>query len=96
VRQLYKSHRTIGYELARISTADGQQLVLLETAFRKYAVSPSHLLSPISAEAALFDLRTEFAALLQRARFLEIDAETLRTLLAEEMMYEGETRARGA
>ena len=96
MRQLYKSHNITGYELARVTTDDGQQLVLLETAFREYAVSPSHVLRPVSTEEALFDLRTEFAALLQRARFLGIDAETLHTLLAEEMMYEGETRARGA
>jgi hypothetical protein len=96
VRQLYKSHSMTGYELARVTTDDGQQLVLLETAFREYAVSPSHVVRPVSTEEVLFDLRTEFAALLQQARFLGFDAETLHTLFAEEMMYEEESRARGA
>jgi hypothetical protein len=96
VRQLYKSHRTMGYEVARTTTEDGQQLVVLQTAPHKQEVSPAHMLQPVSETEIAFDIRTGLAALVERARFLGIDAETLTTLLQEELNYEGTERARGA
>ena len=61
MRQLYKSHRTLGYEIARMRTDDGKELVILETAAHKQEVSPAHMLRPMSPEDAAFEVRVGLA-----------------------------------
>ena len=95
MRQLYKSHRILGYEVARTHTDDGKELVILETAAHKQEVSPAHMLRPVSPEEAAFEVRVGLAQLIEQARFLGIDAETVSNLLAEELLKERQETARG-
>ena len=88
MKQLYKSHRTFGYEAARTTADDGKQLVVLQTAPHKYEVSPAQMLMPVTEQEAAFDIRIALAAVVERARFLGIDAETLTNLLNEELHKE--------
>ncbi len=88
MRQLYKSHRTMGYEVARTRADDGAELVILQTAPHKQEVSPAHMLTPASPQEAAFDIRIGLAQIIERARFLGLDAETLGALLNEELMKE--------
>lgn len=85
MKQLYKSHRTLGYAVGRAHLADGQEVVILQTAPHKQDVSPAHLLLPVSPDEAVFEARMALAAAIERARFLGIDMETLRSLFDEEM-----------
>src|SRR5262245_57422269 len=78
MRQLYKSHRTLGYEVARTRTGDGKELVILEIVAHKQEVSPTHMLRAVSQEEAAFEVRVGLAQLIKQARFLGVDAEMLR------------------
>lgn len=85
MRQLYKSHRTMGYEIARTRTDDGDELVILETAPQKKEVSPAHMLRPVTSAEVAFEIRIALAQIAEQARFLGLDAETVSTLLTEEL-----------
>jgi hypothetical protein len=86
MRQLYKSHRTMGYKIARTRADDGKEFVILETAPHKQEVSPAHMLWPISSEEVAFEVRVSLAQIIERARFLGLDAEMLGALLAVEFL----------
>jgi hypothetical protein len=88
MRQLYKSHRTMGYEVARTRTDDGAELVILETAPQKQEVSPAHMLRPVSPEEAAFEVRVALAQVVEQARFLGLDPEMVTALLTEELEKE--------
>jgi hypothetical protein len=88
MRQLYRSHRLTGYEVARTHTDAGEELVILQTAPHKQEVSPAHMLQATSPQEVAFDIRVALAQIVERARFLGLDAETVSTLLAEELMKE--------
>jgi hypothetical protein len=81
----------MGYEVARTRTDDGKELVILETAPHKQEVSPAHMLRPVSPQEAAFEVRVRLAQIVEHARFLGIDPELLNTLLAEELIKEGES-----
>lgn len=85
MKQLYRSHRVFGYETARATTADGQEIVVLQTAPHKQEVSPAHLLLPVSPDEAVFEARMALAAAIERARFLGVDTKTLRSLFDDEL-----------
>ena len=88
MKQLYQSHRTIGYEIARTQTDDGKELVILQTALHKQEVAPAHMLRPLSPQEAALEIRVGLAQIIERARFLGIDAETMSALLTEELSKE--------
>jgi hypothetical protein len=75
----------MGYEVARTRTDDGAELVILETAPQRQEVSPAHMLRPVSPAEAAIEIRISLAQIVERARFLGVDPETLSTLLAEEL-----------
>ena len=83
---LVRSHRTMGFEIARTPGPDGRDLAILQTSPTAQTVAPAHLLMPVSPDEAVFEARMALAAAIERARFLGVDAETLRTLLDEELL----------
>ncbi len=82
---LVRSHRIFGYESARARTAGGEEVIILQTAPHKLEAAPAHLVIPVSADEAVFEARMALAFAIERARFLGIDAETLRSLFDEEI-----------
>ena len=84
---LYRSHRTFGREVARAKTPDGQDLVILQTSPTTQAVSPAHLLLPVSDDEAIFEARMALVTAIERARFLGVDEQTLRALIDEEIRH---------
>ncbi len=77
-RQLLRSHRTFGFELARTHAPDGTELVILETAPHKLDASPAHLLRPVTDQEAAFEATVALMAAIERARFLGVDMDALR------------------
>ncbi|NOK59141.1 MAG: hypothetical protein GFH27_549283n399 [Chloroflexi bacterium AL-W] len=85
MKQLFRSHRTFGYEVGRTKTDDGQEVVILQTAPHTQSVSLAHLLLPVSSNEAAFEVRTSLITAIERARFLDVDVAALRTMLDEEI-----------
>jgi hypothetical protein len=78
VKQLYRSHRVFGYDVARAAGPDGTELVILQTAPHKQEVSPAHMLMPVSDKELAFEAQVRLIEAIERVRFLGVDAETLR------------------
>jgi hypothetical protein len=89
MRTLYKSHRVFGYEVARAAGPDNTELVILQTAPHKQEVSPAHMLMPVSDREALFEAQVRLIEAIERARFLGVDAETLRAAFEEALEKAG-------
>jgi len=87
--RLVRSHRTLGFELGRIPDPanPGRELSTLRTGPnpQDLAVSPAHMLAPAQAQELAFDLRMQLNAVIERARFLGVPLDTLRSLLDEEL-----------
>jgi hypothetical protein len=83
MRQLWKSHRVFGFEVARTAGPDGVDLVILETAEHTHAVSPAHLLMPVSPAELAFEAVIALSAAVERARFLGLDDEQIRAAFAK-------------
>ena len=81
---MYRSHRTFGHLIARVPGPAGEELVILQTSPTKMEATPAHLLLPVSEAEIAFEARMALAAAIERARFLGVDAETLRQLFDEE------------
>lgn len=90
-KQLWKSHRVFGYEVARATTEDGTELVVLQTAPHKQEVSPAHMLMPVSDGEVVFEARVRLIEAIEKARFLGLDVETLRAAF-EDAIQSGGTR----
>jgi hypothetical protein len=78
MRQLWKSHRVFGFEVARTAGPDGVDLVILETAEHTHAVSPAHLLMPVGDREVEFDVLVGLTEVAARARFLGLDDAAIR------------------
>lgn len=78
MKTLWKSHRVFGYEVARAAGPDGYELVILQTAPHKQEVAPAHMLMPVSEQEVAFEAQVRLIEAIERARFLGMDAETLR------------------
>jgi hypothetical protein len=83
--KLYRSHRTFGREVARTKSPDGQELVILQTSPTAQAVSPAHMLLPVSDDELVFEARMALVAAIERIRFLGLDPATIASLFAEEI-----------
>lgn len=80
MKQLWKSHRIFGYEVARATAEDGTELVVLQTAPHKQDVSPAHMLLPVSENEVTFEARVRLIEAIEKARFLGLDNDALRTV----------------
>lgn len=78
MKALFRSHRTFGFEVARVQPADGPELVILQTAPHKQEVSPAHLLQSVSDAEATFEATMALVSAVERARFLGVDMDALR------------------
>jgi hypothetical protein len=87
--QLWKNHRTFGYEIARATADDGTELVVLQTAPHKQDVAPAHLLLSVTDADRLFEARVQLIAAIEKARFLGLDMETIRAAFDEAMQSGG-------
>lgn len=87
-RQFYKSHRTLGYEVARATADDGTELVVLQTAPHKQDVAPAHLLMPVSDADLAFEARVQLIAAIEKARFLGLDMDMLRAAFDDALLAE--------
>jgi hypothetical protein len=87
--RLVRSHRTLGYELGRISDPanPGRELSTLRTGPnpQDMTVSPAHMLAPVQPQELAFDIRMQLHAVIERARFLGVPDDALRSLLDEEL-----------
>jgi hypothetical protein len=79
MKQLWKSHRTFGYEVGRVQVEDGTELVVLQTAPHKQEVSPVHMLMPVSEKDVSFEAMTRLIEAIEKARFLGLDNDGLRS-----------------
>lgn len=84
-RTLFKSHRTMGFELARTRTPDNREYVILETAPHKEEAALAHTLRPVSQDEIMMEARVMLIEALDRIRFLGLDHETISTLFSEEI-----------
>lgn len=91
-KQLYRSHRVFGYEVARTTTEDGTELVVLKTAPHKQEVSPAHMLMPVSEKEAAFEATIRLSDAIEHARFLGLSLDTLRAAF-EDAIQTDETPA---
>lgn len=78
--QLYRNDRTIGREVARVRIPDGTELVVLQTALHKQEVAPLQVLRPVSDSQIRYEITRQLAEVIDHARFLGIDEETLQDL----------------
>lgn len=78
MKQLYRSHRVFGFELDRFYGPDGKERVLLQTAPNQEAVSPAHMLMPVSPQEIAFETRIQLLEAIDRARFLGLTDDDLR------------------
>lgn len=88
MKQLWKSHRVFGYEVARTTTEDGMELVVLQTAPHKQEVSPAHMLMPVSDKELTFEAMVRLTEAIERARFLGLDNDALRTTFESALQSE--------
>lgn len=77
-RQLYRSHRTMGWLVHRFQGPDGRERVLLDTGTHKEDVSLAHLLLPVSEKEIAFEVQMRLAEAIEHARFLGLDNDALR------------------
>ncbi|MEI6180707.1 MAG: hypothetical protein WCP31_08130 [Chloroflexales bacterium] len=77
-RQLYRSHRMFGYEIARVRHERGPELVVLETGPNEEAVSPAHLLMPVTEREAAFEVLMRLSGVVEYARFLGLTEDAVR------------------
>lgn len=84
-RQLWKSHRVIGYEVARATTEAGMELVILETAEHRREVAPAHMLMPVDEAEIVFDVQVQFIKAIEAARFLGLSDDAIRAAFAVAM-----------
>lgn len=84
--KLVRNHRTFGREVARVTSPDGHELVILQTSPTAQAVAPALSLLPVSPDEAVFEARMALVAAIERCRFLGLDAETARALFDEELL----------
>jgi hypothetical protein len=82
-RQLRKSHRVFGYEIAHTTAEDGTELVVLQTAPHKQEVSPAHMLMPVSEQEVAFEAKVRLIEAVERARFLGLNADALRAVFED-------------
>lgn len=85
-RQLLKNHRTMGYEIGRTTADDGREFVILQTAPHKEEAAFARMLRPVTPDEAVFDARVLFLEAVEQARFLGLDAETIRTLVDDALL----------
>lgn len=78
--KFYRSDRTIGREVARVRTPDGTELVVLQTAQHKQEVAPVQVLRPVSEPQVHYEVTRQLAEVIDHARFLGVDQETLHAL----------------
>ena len=76
-KQLYRSHRAFGREVARATDGDNKELVILETADQTMAVSPAHMLMPVSSGEAIFEARVRLAHAVTQARVLGAGSDAI-------------------
>ena len=80
-RQLWKSHRAVGWEIARATADDGTELVILQTAPHKQEVVPAYMMAPVDDLA--FEAQTYLIQAIEKARFLGLDMDALRRAFDE-------------
>lgn len=83
MKALWKSHRTMGYEVARTTDDAGTELVILQTAPHSQAVSPAHMLMPVTDEDRQFEARVQLIQAIEKAKFLGLDHDALRRAFDE-------------
>jgi hypothetical protein len=88
-KQLYRSHRVFGYEVARARTEEGTELVVLQTAPHKHEVSPAHMLMPVGEKEAAFEARIRLIEAIERARSLGVDSDELRQAFEDALQSGG-------
>lgn len=80
--QLYRAHRTLGYDAGRTQNADGKELVILHTSPhpgpREFSVTFGHMLIPAGTEDVQRQIMFELQEVLERATFLGLDADAIR------------------
>jgi hypothetical protein len=77
---LIMSHRTIGAEVARATTADGAEIVVLRTAFGRLEAVPAASARAASPEAVAFAARMAMADAVQQCIALGLDADAIEAL----------------
>lgn len=83
--KLVKSHRVMGYEIARTKTPDGREFAILQTAPHAETATLAHMLMDVSLDEVAFDTRIKLSELIAHACFLGLDRDALRQLFAEEI-----------
>lgn len=73
-----RSHRTIGYEVARTISNAGKELVVLQTDTNRLEAFPVVTLLPVSEKELALEVDMCFLAAIFRSRFLGLDNDTLR------------------
>jgi hypothetical protein len=89
MKQLWKSHRIFGYEVARAKADDNIELVVLQTAPHKQEVSPAYMLMPVLPHEVVFEAQIRLVEAIEKARFLGIDNKTLRAMFESALQIEG-------
>jgi hypothetical protein len=84
-----RSHRTMGYEIARATTDDDRKLIIIQTDEHKQEAVGAYTVMPVSQKELEFDVRMLLIQAILRARFLGIDNETIERLMGEELAREG-------
>lgn len=79
-KTLYRSHRMIGWEIARVIPEDGKERSIMQTAPHKQEATFTHLLMPVTEKEAAFHLLGSFIEAVEQARFLGLDETAIRTL----------------
>lgn len=85
IGKLYRSHRTFGYLLATAPIEDGREYAILKTDDHTEVATFAHMLLPVKPEEVQFEARMALMAAIERAKFLGLDAETIQSLVTQEL-----------
>lgn len=85
---LKRNHRTMGHVVGSFTPEGSSELTVLQVSPREKTVCESFKLMDVTLADVTLQVRFELAELLERARFLGLDNETLQQVFNEELQKE--------
>jgi hypothetical protein len=84
-RSLLKSHRIIGWEVARTIDPKGMAVVVLQTSAHKQDLEYAHMVMPVDSQVVASDTLAKLIDAIITARFLGLDDDAIRAIFEQAM-----------
>jgi hypothetical protein len=82
-RSLVKSHRVIGWEVARTIDPKGMDVVVLQTSAHQQDLEYAHRVMPADSQAVASDTLAKLTATIVAAHFLGLDEDAIRSVFEQ-------------